>query len=85
MDDNLSELKVNNARRLASLATQGVAITGLREGYWTRMLEHLCGEDLPDVQAKHELWVAAEIDKAESAVTRQRLLGGVQGNGRNGI
>jgi hypothetical protein len=79
LPDAVVELTNNNARRLTTLQRQGIMIQGLREGYWTRMLEYLCGEDLGEVRRLHELWVADEIDKAEQAVTRSKLLQGVQG------
>jgi hypothetical protein len=77
--DNLDELKLSNGRRLTALALKGHGVQGLLEGYHTRLLEHLVGDALPEVQAAHELWTAEQLDKVEKMIREQSLLTGVRG------
>lgn len=74
------ELQVENQRRLANLARQGTAVQGLEIAYVTRLLEHLVGDELPEVVHKHEVHVSNQLDNIENQVARAKLLTGVHTN-----
>lgn len=77
MSEPLDELRQSNGARLSELARKGAVVQGLGEAYTRRLLEHLVGDGLEEVQATHELWVAAELDRIEAQANRDRLtLGG---------
>jgi hypothetical protein len=69
----VNDLALTNQRRIQTMAAVGINIQGMREGYQTRLLEHLVGADLPKVRAAHELWVAEQLDAAEKEVARRKL------------
>ena len=73
----LNDLKAKNVERIRTLQQRGVALQGLAEGYRTRLLEAIAGDQLPEIQLAHELWVADQLDNAEIAVARQSLTGGI--------
>jgi hypothetical protein len=79
MSDNLTDLKLSNSRRIQALSAKGRQIQGLPDAYMMRMLEHLCGDALPEIQAAHELFTAETLDNAEKALREQTLLGNVPG------
>lgn len=75
MSDNLEELKASNKERIQRYANQGVRFEGLGNGYMMRMLEHLCGDALPEIQRVHELWTADLLDHQDKQTITDRLLG----------
>jgi len=73
-NEGLNALKASNKERITRLAQQGVTLNGLADSYMVRMLEHLCGPDLPNVQTEQELFIATTLDAAEATAARARLL-----------
>jgi hypothetical protein len=53
--------------------------------YSQMLLEHLVGEDVPIVKARHAVWVSTQLDAIEQQKARALLLNGVQGPQKAGL
>lgn len=71
------QLHADNGDRLKRLVAGGHQVNGLVEHYMISLLEHLVGDYLPLVKVDYERWVAEQLTAVESALAKQRLLGGV--------
>lgn len=74
VSDNLTDLKTSNVRRITKLAQEGRKVEGLPTAYMMRMLEHLCGDALPEIQAAQELYTAEVLDAIEKQAREAALM-----------
>ena len=73
-DLELAELRAANAEAIKHHPGQAQLVPQFRDIYMLRMLEHLCGDDLPAIQLAHERVVNELLGELGKQMRQAQLL-----------